>query len=131
MRRLSRFGITVVLLAAVAVATAAVVGRHGAGSSTTKTVLTGKVVLDPATPVCWVGQPCSKPLVGFTLVFSRGGNVVARTTTGHGGRYRASLAPGRYAVKPAHARGKLEPARIAVPSASRTTVNFKYDAGIR
>src|SRR5262249_38227238 len=41
-------------------------------------VVSGTVLLDPALPVCKVGQPCTKPLAHFKLVFWRHGRVAAR-----------------------------------------------------
>jgi hypothetical protein len=98
-----------------------------------KTVVTGTVLLDPATPVCQVGKPCSKPLPAFKLDFSRRA-LVARVRTDSQGRYRASLPPGTYQVTaPAHksiGRG-LFPKRISVPAGGHPVRNFTYDAGIR
>jgi hypothetical protein len=130
--------VIVVLLAAVAVALAGVAGKEGAeraASPLAKTPLAGTVVLNPAKPVCEVGQPCSKPLAGFKLVFSHRRAVVARTKTDSHGRYRVSLFPGRYAVaapghRPGLGRG-LAPTRIHVRPVGHQTVNFTYDAGIR
>jgi hypothetical protein len=125
----------VVLLGSVALATAAVVGKNN-GSAPAPALLTGTVVLSPATPLCRMGQSCSRPLAGFKLVFSQKRAVVARTKTDRNGRYRVSLRPGTYAVRtPADGRARigrgLEPTRIRVGSVRRATVDFTYDAGIR
>jgi hypothetical protein len=97
--------------------------------------VTGLVLLSPATPVCVVGQPCTKPLVGFELVFSRRKKAVARARTDSQGRYRTALAPGAYVVTaPARRSGigrGLAPSRIQVPFSLRVTRNFTFDEGIR
>jgi hypothetical protein len=82
-----------------------------------------------------VGQPCTKPLVGFELAFSRRKSTVARVRTDSQGRYRTALAPGAYAVTaPANRSGigrGLAPRRIQVPLAHRVIRNFTFDEGIR
>jgi hypothetical protein len=82
-----------------------------------------------------VGQPCTKPLVGFELAFLRGKRAVARARTDNQGRYRTALAPGAYAVTaPAHRSGPgrgLAPRQIQVPVARLVTHNFTFDEGIR
>lgn len=104
-----------------------------AGAHSGPTVVTGTVLLDPATPVCRVGVPCTKPLSGFKLTFWRNGAVAARAKTNAHGRYRVTLEPGAYRVTHPHgALGKgLTPKRISVPPAPTATRNFRYDAGIR
>jgi hypothetical protein len=120
----------VTTLSAAMLATGAATASTGA-----TTVLSGKVVLAPAAPVCRVGTPCSRPLPGFRLEFSRRHVVVARTRTDRHGRYRTRLAPGDYAVSAPGRRpgpgGGLAPRRIHVPAAARATRSFTYDAGIR
>jgi hypothetical protein len=82
-----------------------------------------------------VGQPCTKPLAGFELAFSRGKSAVARARTDSQGRYQTDLAPGAYTVTaPAHRSGLgrgLAPRRIQVLVARRVTRNFTFDEGIR
>jgi hypothetical protein len=119
----------VVLLASIAGAVT-VVAAH-AGSPTT--VVSGTVLLDPAKPVCRVGNPCTKPLPHFKLVFWRGGAVVKRVETNDRARYRITLAPGVYRVTHPHsaAGAGLTPRRFSVPAASGATRSFRYDAGIR
>jgi hypothetical protein len=119
----------VAFVLAVAIAAAA-----GASAGAT-TVVSGRVLLDPASPVCRAGGPCSRPLAGFKLVFSRRGAVKARARTDTNGRYETALAAGEYAVTaPGHkstlGRG-LAPRRIRIPAAGHVTRNFSYDAGIR
>jgi hypothetical protein len=98
-----------------------------------KTVVTGRVMLSPAAPVCYPGEPCSKPAPGFRLSFSRGTSV-ARVRTDAQGRYRIVLSPGTYRVTtPGHKSigSGLHPKKIAVTATTRLVRNFSYDAGIR
>lgn len=101
-----------------------------------RTTLTGRLVLSPATPVCTVGIPCTKPLAGATLDFSRNGAVVASATTGADGRYSVELAAGTYAVArrasdgPSAGRG-LDVQTVVVPAAAVARLDLVYDAGIR
>jgi hypothetical protein len=112
------------------VALLAACGNAAGGPTAAKTVVKGSVVLSPSTPVCRTGSPCSKPLPGFRLVFSRSGQVVARAKTDSRARYRVTLEPGRYTVTTPR-RGSLQPRRVRVRVAASAVVNFKFDAGIR
>jgi hypothetical protein len=104
-------------------------GNASGRPTSSKTVLEGSVLLSPATPVCRARSPCSKPLPHFELVFSRSGKVAARVQTDSRARYRVTLEPGRYTVTTGR-RGALHPQRVRIPS-RHTTVNFKFDNGIR
>lgn len=87
----------------------------------------------PITPVCVAEQPCVAPAKGFTMLFSRGGQVVARTTAGTKGRYRIRLAPGRYAVRIGR-RGSFkepDPSFVRVPVGLMRRADFYVDTGIR
>jgi len=105
-------------------------GNAAGGPTAGKTVVKGSVVLSPASPVCRVGSPCSKPLPGFPLVFARSGKTVARVKTDAHARYRVSLAPGRYGVSTTR-RGALRPRRVRIRATASAKVNFRFDAGIR
>ena len=103
-----------------------------AAPASAATVVSGTVVLYPAQPVCRVGQPCTKPLAHFKLVFWRHGRVAARVVTDRKGRYRVTLPPAVYGVTtPSRPQSGLRPRRITVPTVSRVTRNFRFDAGIR
>jgi hypothetical protein len=95
--------------------------------------LYGKVVVHPATPVCRVGTPCSRPAADVTLAFSRHGRRVGSTRTDRGGRYRIRLQAGRYAVRvPGGRLGKgLRPATATAPRGRFAPLTFTYDPGIR
>jgi hypothetical protein len=104
-----------------------------ATSAAAKSGLRGQVLIDPAYPVCKVGEPCTKPAPHVWLVFSRSGRTVARTRTGPDGRYRLGLRPGVYAVSsPARARrSSLRPQRVAVLAGRYKRVVFRLDIGLQ
>ena len=103
-----------------------------ASPASTTTVVSGTVLLYPALPVCRVGHPCTKPLAHFKLVFWRHGRVAARVVTDGKGLYRLTLPPAVYGVTtPSRPQSGLRPHRITVPTLSRVTRNFRFDAGIR
>lgn len=103
-----------------------------ASPASTGTVVSGTVLLYPALPVCRVGHPCTKPLAHFKLVFWRHGRVVSRVVTDSKGRYRVTLSPAVYGVTtPSTPQSGLRPRRITIPTLSRVTRNFRFDAGIR
>ena len=97
--------------------------------------LQGTVVIDPARPVCVVGEPCSAPDANDVLVFWRTGRRVAAVRTDAQGRYRKTLAPGRYTVTAPRHRGGigrgLVPRRVTVSRGRYARVNFRLDVGIR
>jgi hypothetical protein len=136
-----RLPVLAALLSAVAVAASAgtLPAQPGAKRATVpssglKAVVSGTVVLDPATPVCRVGQSCTRPLEAFKLDFSRRRVRVARVQTDRDGRYRVRLAAGIYRVttpRSTRAGRGLEPSRINVPAGRHVIRNFTYDAGIR
>lgn len=102
-------------------------GSDGAGG------LFGRVWLNPATPVCTVGTPCTKPANGFHLVFVRNGHRAASVTTDRRGRYRLRLSDGRYVVGTGadDEVGQLRPASVTVRGGRFVRRNFTYDSGIR
>jgi hypothetical protein len=139
-RRIRLLLLAALLSTVVAASAAALPAEPGAKRQTPasslglKTAVTGTVLLDPATPVCKVGQSCTRPLGAFKLDFSRRRVRVARVQTDSDGRYRVRLPAGIYRVTtPAHQRvGRgLEPRRIYVPAGRQAIRNFTYDAGIR
>lgn len=98
------------------------------------TGLHGRVLIDPAMPVCRVGEPCSRPAKDLELAFLRNGRVVATTSTDDQGRYRIALPAGRYAVRPHVQHGlrtALEPAGARVPHGRYARRDFTLDIGIR
>jgi hypothetical protein len=103
-------------------------------SGTTGTGLYGKVVISPAQPVCTVGESCTAPDRNDVLSFWLRGRRVASARTSVEGRYRVTLAPGRYTVRAKHGVGLgrgLEPTRALVRRGRYVRVNFSLDIGIR
>jgi hypothetical protein len=101
-----------------------------AQGSTVKSGLYGKVTRGPITPVCIAEQPCSAPVSGAMLVFSRAGHEVARTRTTTAGAYRVTLTPGGYNVRVLQAR-PVDPASARVPQGHFRHLDFSIDTGIR
>jgi len=94
----------------------------------------GKVLIDPARPVCVIDQPCSAPDPYEVLVFWRGTTRVASVTTTSDGSFRVTLAPGLYRVtlpRRRAMRASLSPAQIRIPPKSDVRVTFRVDIGIR
>jgi hypothetical protein len=104
-----------------------------AAGAAVRSGLKGLVLIEPAFPVCRVGQPCTKPARYVTITFSRRGRVVASTRTGSDGSYRITLKPGTYVVAaPKQRAGSgLLPRRVAVRSGLYRRVVFKLDIGIQ
>jgi hypothetical protein len=104
-------------------------------SATTRSGVRGTVLIDPAYPVCRVGQPCTKPADDVLLVFSKKGRASRRTHTNEDGTYRIRLAPGKWTVTaPAPGPGlsrTLDPAGVVVPRGRYRLVSFLLDIGIR
>jgi hypothetical protein len=102
-------------------------------SAPAATGLRGTVMLSPTQPVCVEGEPCSKPAVGITLVFSRNGRVLGRTTTGAVGGYRIVLARGSYTVSfaPRRPTMTLMPISVRVVTGRVRRVDFEIDTGLR
>ena len=126
-------GVRVALTAAVSVAVAVAALGATTHAATTASGLRGLVLRGPITPVCRVGESCEAPAAHVTLVFSHAGRVVARTRTGADGRYRVTLAPGRYAVRTTRTgfERTVSPARVTVPTGRYARVTFRIDTGIR
>lgn len=94
----------------------------------------GKVLIDPARPVCMMGQPCSAPDAHELLVFWHGTTRIASTTTASDGTFHVALAAGLYRVTLPHRRPpmvKVTPAEIRVPKGRDVRVVFRVDIGVR
>lgn len=102
----------------------------GAGSSGSGSGLRGTVLLDPASPTCQVGTPCTRPAPAALLRFWRHGRVVAHTRTDSRGRYRIALRPGTYRVS-STTGAVLKPTRVTVATTRYRRLTFKLDIGIR
>jgi hypothetical protein len=124
-RRLAFLLVTVLLLPAGSAASSA--------SGASVSGLRGIVTLAPSRPVCSVGESCTKPGVGVTVVFRRNGRAVAKVTAQKGGIYRIVLRPGRYAVvAPRYRIGSgVTPSVVRVPIGRMKRVDFVVDTGIQ
>ncbi len=94
----------------------------------------GKVLIDPARPVCAIGLPCTAPDPHDVLAFWRGTRRIASVTTAADGSYRVALAPGLYRVtlpRRTVARARLSPVEIRIPLGRFVRVTFRVDVGIR
>jgi hypothetical protein len=121
------------LLTVAAFSFAAACSAQGSGAARA-TGLHGRVLIEPAMPVCRVGDPCSRPAKDLELAFVRNDRVVGTTTTDEHGRYRIALPAGRYAVRPRGQHGlrkALEPAGATVPRGRYAKRDFTLDIGIR
>jgi hypothetical protein len=121
-----------ILLTIAAVLVAAAAAQSSGAARTSG--LYGKVLIDPAMPVCKIGTPCSRPAKDLKLAFLRNGRVVKTTTTDDLGRYRVALPAGRYAVRPRVQPDFLQgfqPTRAKVPRGRFVRRDFTLDIGIR
>lgn len=109
-------------------AAAAALALPGLAPATLRSGAFGTVTRGPISPVCSAEQPCTEPATGATLVFSRGGQQVARVVVGAAGTYRVHLAPGLYAVR---AGRRVEPATVRVRAGAMTHADLSIDTGIR
>jgi hypothetical protein len=111
------------------IAAACLLGGAAQGS-TVRSGLYGKVTRGPITPVCMAEVPCTAPVPGAVMVFSRGGHEIGRTRTAANGTYRVSLIPGVYNVRVLQAR-PVEPGVARVQRGQFRHTDFSIDTGIR
>jgi len=123
--------IAIVVCAAAMLTAPACAGSAGSGSGSSG--IRGLVLRGPTQPVCTVGVPCEEPAAGAVLAITRAGRIVARERTDAAGRFRVSLAPGRYTVITTGARiGQMAPSTTAlVPRGRYVRVTLRIDTGIR
>jgi hypothetical protein len=88
------------------------------------------VLVDPASPLCKPGTPCTRPAAHVLLRFSRKGRLVAHTRTDARGRFRIALRARTYTVSSV-GTALLEPARVTVAADRYRRVTFRMDTGIR
>ncbi len=101
-----------------------------AQGSTVKSGLYGKVTRGPIMPVCIAERPCSRPVSGAMIVFSRAGHKVAHTRTAANGAYRLTLTPGLYNVRVLQTR-PVDPGSARVRQGHYRHIDFSIDTGIR
>jgi hypothetical protein len=102
----------------------------GAGAGGFTSGLRGTVVIEPASPVCKTGTPCTRPAAHMTIRFWRHGRVVAHTRTDSRGKFRMALDPRTYRVT-AKAAATVKPGHVTVATGRYRRVTFKLDIGIR
>ncbi|MCP9485468.1 MAG: carboxypeptidase-like regulatory domain-containing protein [Gaiellaceae bacterium MAG52_C11] len=112
---------------------AAVALAAPASAAETSSGIRGLVLRGPTQPVCTIGTPCEEPAARELLSVTRGGRIVARIRTGSDGRFRVSLAPGRYTVATtASGFGRsASPVFVLVRSGRYARVTLRIDTGIR
>jgi hypothetical protein len=97
-------------------------------------LLHGTITRGPTTPVCQAGTPCTAPMAGAVLVFTRNGHVAARARSDVHGHYSVLLRVGTYSVSTA-VRPKIgfgpKPRTIRLLRAVPTRIDFFVDTGIR
>lgn len=122
--------------AAVALLAAGILAAAGAFASAAPAPgsgLYGVVRKGPIRPVCIAAEPCEAP-AQVTLVFSRRGHDVVLARSRAGGRYRAALAPGYYAVRTVERIGirrSIAPRVVRVRRSRWDRIDFLIDTGIR
>jgi hypothetical protein len=94
----------------------------------------GQVLIGPMCPVVQAGTPCPDQPFQATLTFlDQNGNTVSRTQSDAQGKFRVSLPPGTYTLRPepanaiAHAPEQI----VSVVAGQSVTVTITYDSGIR
>lgn len=104
-------------------------------SSATKPLsgLTGRVLIGPTCPVQHAGERCERPYQAQIVVFRpRGHRLVKTFRSGRNGRFRVTLAPGRYVLTAAKAGlPRLAPLSATVRPARFTKLMLVFDTGIR
>jgi hypothetical protein len=94
--------------------------------------LFGSAVISPALPVCRVGEPCTKPAAGMTLVFTSSSGAAKSVVTSAKGTYRIRLAPGAYTVRVGANRiARVTPVKVVVRRGLLLRRDLAIDVGIR
>jgi hypothetical protein len=101
-----------------------------AGASALRSGVNGSVKRGPTQPACQIGTPCTAPVAGARITFSRGA-VVRHVRTNNRGRYSIHLAPGRYAVRVSGARFGYSPRKVTVRRGQMSRLNIYIDTGLR
>jgi len=111
----------------------AAVGALQAAEAAPSTIVRGVVLRGPVAPVCVEIRPCSAPVPSGTIVFTRGGREVARTTTNRLGRFSVRLAAGAYGVRILRQGplARISPRAVRVPPAGSVWLRLDVDTGIR
>lgn len=111
-------------------------GSAGSGGATASSGIRGTVMVSPACPVEQAGNPCPpRPMRGATVIVTDAqGNRVMSVSTDARGRFRATVAPGRY-VLTVEASGqpiaRARPVEVRVPASGFVHASIAVDVGIR
>jgi hypothetical protein len=108
---------------------------QGPGIPALDSGIEGVATAGPTCPVAVAGHYCPpKPISAVVAVHDGSGREVTRFTTGGDGRFRVSLAPGRYTLvqppSPPMPR-LLEPVPVTVTAGRYTSIQLDFDTGIR
>ncbi|MFF4551152.1 hypothetical protein [Streptomyces sp. NPDC001435] len=127
-----------VLALAAALSAAGCGDSHGAGSSTpSDSGIKGRTMVDGGCPMVREHSPCpDRPLrARLTITGGSPERTVAETTSDAEGRFRISLSPGTYTIRPANLTGAVapiaQPVSVTVTSGRFTTIVISFDSGIR
>jgi len=127
-----RFRIFPIIFGLLAVAAYVSVGQAPSGA---ETGIEGVITISPAQPgPIRAGAPGSIPLPNTAFVVENEKGEVASFTTDDQGRFRISVAPGRYKVSIKGKRsaiGRYGPFEVDVGPGKMTRVQWECDSGIR
>ena len=96
----------------------------------------GQVTLGPLCPVVQVGESCpDQPYQATLSILTASGDKVARITTDAEGKFRVSLLPGEYILRPETPADQPLPfakeQQFTVAAGQFTELAVTYDSGIR
>jgi hypothetical protein len=126
----------VIRVAVLALLLAALAACGAGGRAPSDSGIKGLVLIGPMCPVVQEGVPCpDKPFEATIKVRKVGGKVVATVRSGRNGRFRVSLAPGRYVLEAVWpnpgAPPSAAPVLVRVRAHAFTRVTIHFDSGIR
>lgn len=132
--RVSNQRTRLVLLTAVIVLSAC--GKAGSQFESTDSGIEGTVLVGPTCPVVQEESPCpDRPArAEISVTKSQGGSagVVAVTSSGDDGKFRTTVAPGRYVVSVNASRAmSCKPVEVTIRAHEFTKITINCDSGIR
>jgi len=98
------------------------------------TGIEGQVLIGPMCPVVQFGAPCpDQPYQATIAVLDKNGRQVTQFQSDAQGRFRVSLAPGTYTLRPESSDGFTRAGEqpVTVAGGQYTQVTIAYDSGIR
>ena len=120
----------------VSIALALMVAACGTPAAQPGTGIQGMVQAGPTCPVERIDSPCPpRPLEATVVVRDTSGAEVTRFHSGADGRFKVDLAPGSYSIVGLNiGTGFLPrpiPTSVTVTQGTYTSINVRYDSGIR